>query len=111
MPSLATLVLATALFHPHLDAGGPRAERLSGRSNDRGPKVALELALTLEVPPMERDLVALLPITERLYSTEGWFGVLVSDEVALLVDVRIEGPMSRGDFTAALGIAVLPWSG
>jgi hypothetical protein len=84
------------------DHAGDEARRAG-----RGPATAVSLG--------ERVL-SLVPMHERLYRTEGWIGVTVTDELALLFDVGARGidsspdparPEPRGEFHAAIGIGLV----
>jgi len=100
MPSLAALMLATALV------SDPE------RGCDRTPRASLDVVLELELPLLEQQgLVALTAIAEHVYTSEGWFGIAIDEELALLVDLRMDGPASRGAFSASFGIALTRWDG
>lgn len=94
MPSLAALMVATALLTDR-----------PARGCDHEPRLELDLELPLLEPA---GVLALATLAERVYATEGWFGIAIDGELALLVDLRMDGPASRGAFSAAFGIALTP---
>lgn len=99
MPSLASLMLVTAL------AAGP--EHACGRE----PRASLELGLELAAPRLDDEALVILALAEHVYASEGWLGIAIDEELALLVDVRMDGPASRGAFSASFGIALTRWDG
>ncbi|UJR84999.1 hypothetical protein [Sandaracinus amylolyticus] len=113
MQGLAALLLATMLTQ------GPPAA-LEERERDRAPRPSLAIELELEVPTLEETLRQTLPLAELLYLRNGLVGISLTEDLALLVDVRTEGvpsspdparPMTRGSVSATLGIALSSWDG
>lgn len=93
MPSLAALTLATVLLSD------------LERGSDHLPRASIEL--DLELPALEPRL-ALTVLAERVYAREGWFGIAIDDELAVLIDVRMDGPASQRAFSASFGVALAP---
>ncbi|AKF11504.1 hypothetical protein [Sandaracinus amylolyticus] len=114
MQGLAALLLATMLVQ------GPPAALEADRERDRTPRPSFAIELELEVPTLEEVLRETFPVSELLYVRNGWVGISLTEDLAILVDVRTEGipsspdparPMSRGSFSATLGIALSSWDG
>lgn len=110
--------LAALLFTAMMMQGSIAPLEEDERESTARPRLELELDLVITPPSIQETVMRALPLQDVIYVRNGWFGLSLTDELAVLVDVRTEGvpsspdparPMSRSSFSASLGIALSPW--
>ncbi|MDQ3032618.1 MAG: hypothetical protein M3Y87_09395 [Myxococcota bacterium] len=113
MQGFATVLLASVL----LGTAPPPVEGCASLGMDLDLSLELEAAEPLSVRTV---IASAIPLSGRIYTTQGWIGVVLTDRLAVLVDLSIGGqamspdparPDPRSGVAASLGIAIRSWDG
>lgn len=112
MQALATVALASVLLGTvpamHVDGCAPRVD------------IDLDLDPGSAVPGLASSVLSALPLYDRVFAAHGWIGLALTDELAVLIDLRLgmeatspdpARPDPRAVVAASFGIGLLGWDG